>query len=434
MLFQGSVPQVCGQQTGDTRPQLTGRGSAVLTFGLSPIQAREIADSGVVALPQFLAATCLSYCEFVELSKSGMPITLVGTQGDGNDGGRKPASVPDCEPCCLGDYQLQLPGDGRETALQRLAVFIRLWRKLKCLCGAEYTFAQLYDICTVLNLYNGSAINPESSGNLPPSKFARPVPSAVVRSWTTCRARRGRPDAPLASGSGRREEMARAKQHLLQGVEAHARSEHDGRPREREEQIAHMADNLDALSRLAGFNPPTTSNASTDVWNSNPGCTLRFAEVLAKMCASEFRIGELLYLFNAEPPQHGENPFPTQDADDVLAYPLEVPEDGGHYSLWKLREELLRVEVCDDDWRDLTWSKIVNEFRHHFGYAPPAGQDPLLSLGQHFFPCARRIGFSVSGKRSSIEQLWHRPRPGIRRAALSNTTRVRQVWVGASGR
>jgi hypothetical protein len=40
-----------------------------------------------------------------------------------------------------------------------------------------------------------------------------------------------------------------------------------------------------------------------------------------------------------------------QDVDDVLAYPLEVPEDGGHHSLWKLREELLRVGVGDDEWR-----------------------------------------------------------------------------------
>ncbi len=193
-------------------------------------------------------------------------------------------------------------------------------------------------------------------------------------------------------GSGAKE-WDWAKHQLLEGIEEHARSRRARAP-EREEQVAHLAGNLDALSRLAGFNP-----GSTDVWNTNPACTLRFAEVLAKMCASEFRICELLYLFNAEPPQNCENPFPMQDADDVLAYPLEMPEDGGHYSLWKLREELLRVEVCDDDWRDLTWSKIAAEFKKHFGYAPPAGQDPLLSLGQHFFPAAvEESGFSVSGK------------------------------------
>jgi hypothetical protein len=399
MLFHGSVPQACGQQAGDPRPQLPGQGSAALTFGFSPTQLREIADSGVVALPLFLAAACLSYCELVELLKSGMPITLAGAQGDGNNGGRKPASVPDCEPCCLGDYQLQLPGDGRDTALPGLLVFVRLWRKLKCLCGAEYTFAQLYDICTVLSLYNGSVINPE---------FIRQLAAfQMLRDQFRLPLRDPKDETPGATGADRTHLLALwagsgakkwnwARQHLLEGVEAHARSRRERR--ERAEQIAHMADNLDALSRLAGFNPPTPSNPSTDVWNLNPGCTLRFAEVLAKMCASEFRIEELLYLFNAEPPQHGENPFPTQDADDALAYPLDVPEDGGDYSLWKLREELLRVEVGDDDCRDLTWSKMVDEFRNHFGYAPPAGQDPLLSLGQHFFPGAlEESGFSASG-------------------------------------
>ena len=401
MLFQGSVPQACGQQTGDRRPQLTGQGSVTQIFGFSPIQVRELSDTGVVALPQFLGATCLSYCEFVELSKSGAPITLIGTTADGNANDRKDASVPDCEPCCLSDYHLQLPGDGRETALLQLVVFIRLWRKLRCLCDAGYTFAQLYDICRVLKLYNGSATNPEFIRQLAAFQMLRDqfrLPLCDPKDETTGATGADRTHLlALWVGSGAKK-WNWAKHHLLEGVEAHARSRY-GCPREREEQIAHLADNLDALSRLAGFNPPTTTNPSTDLWNSNPGCTLRFAEVLAKMCASEFLIGELLYLFNAEPPPHCENPFPMQDADDVLAYPLEVPEDGGHHSLWKLREELLRVEVGDDDWRDLTWSKMVNEFRHHFGYAPPAGQDPLLSLGQHFFPCAlEESGFSVSGK------------------------------------
>jgi hypothetical protein len=413
ILFQGTVPQACGQQTGDTRPQPTGPGSALQVFGFSSVQAREISDSGVVPLPQFLSGTCLSYCEFVELSKSGVPITLTNTQGDGNTGNRKNASVSECEPCCLGDYQVQLPGDGRQTALLQLTVFIRLWKKLKCLCDAGYTFAQLYDICKVLNLFNGSAINPDFIRQLAAfqmlrDEFRLPLCDPEDETLGATGADRTHLLA-LWVGSGAKK-WNWAKHRLLEGVEAHAQARY-GCPREREEQIAHMADHLDELSRLAGFNPPTATNPSTDVWNSSPGCTLRFAEVLAKMCASEFRIGELLYLFNAEPPQHCEDPFPTQDADDVLAYPLEVPEDGGHHSIWKLREELLRVEVGDDDWRDLTWSKLVNEFRHHFGYAPPVGQDPLLSLGQHFFPCAlEESGFSVSGKQRQY------------RTALASTT------------
>ncbi|MFM0258419.1 Tc toxin subunit A-related protein [Paraburkholderia sediminicola] len=419
-LFQGSVPQPCAQQTGEANPgqreQAPAEQGAVLqVVGLSPGQATEISDSGVIPLPEFLKITCLSYCEFVELSKSGFPMALGTRHGNANAHDDRQSSVPDCEPCCLGDYEIRLPGDGRQTVVLQLMVFIRLWRKLKCLCGAEYTFAQLFDICKVLQLFNGSAINPEFIRQLAAFQMLRDqfhLPLCDPKAETPGATGADRmPLLALWVGSGAKKwNWNWAKHHLLEGVEKHARSRY-GCPREREEQIAHMADNLDALSRLAGFNPPTTIDPSTDVWNSNPGSTLRFAEVLAKMCASEFQIGELLYLFNAEPPQYCENPFPMQDADDVLAYPLEVPEDGGHHSLWKLREELLRVEVGDDDCRDLSWSKIVNEFRHHFGYAPPTGQDPLLSLGQHFFPCVlEESGFSVSGKQRQY------------RTALASTT------------
>jgi hypothetical protein len=406
ILFQGTLPQACGQQTSDNRPRPTGQepaqqGSALQVFGFTPVQARESSDSGLIPLPEFLQVTCLSYCEFVELSKSGIPISLMSTQRDANTRDRQNAGIPECEPCCLGDYQVQLTGNERQTVLLQLAVFIRLWRKLKYLCGAGYTFAQLYDICTVLNLFNGSAINPE---------FIRQLAAfQMLRDQFHLPLYEPKDETPGATGADRTHLLALwvgsgakkwnwAKYQLLAGVEAHARSRY-GCPHERQEQLNHMADHLDALSRLAGFNPPSTTNPSTDVWNSTPGCTLRFAEALSKMCASEFRIGELLYLFNAELPQHCENPFPIQDAEDVLSYPLEVPEDGGHHSLWKLREELLRVEVWEEDWRELSWTKIANEFRRHFGYAPPAGQDPLLSLGQHFFPCAlEESGFSVSGK------------------------------------
>jgi hypothetical protein len=432
-VFQGTAPQPCGQPTRSTAPPTEGQGTTeqgpsvqgttqqrptpqrtdLRTLSFSSVQGTKAFEGGTVALPEFLKATCLSYCEFVELSKSGVSITLTSTQGDAKKRDAENAGVPECEPCCPGDYQIQFADSEREGGLARLAIFIRLWRKLKGPCGAGYTFAQLFDICTVLDLFSGSVDNPE---------FIRQLAAfQMLRDQFHLPLSEPRDETPGATGADRTSLLALwvgnaakkwdwAKHRLLEGIEAHARSRY-GCPREREEQIAHMADHLDALSRLAGFNPPTTTNPSTDVWNSNPGCTLRFAEVLAKMCASEFRTGDLLFLFNADPTQHSGNPFPLQDADEVFAYPLEVPEDGGPQSLWKLREELQRVEVSDDVCRDWTWSKISNEFRHHFGYAPSTGQDTWLSLGQHFFPRAlEESGYSVSRKQRQY------------RTALTSTT------------
>jgi len=390
-VFEGTPPQPCGQPQVDARPSPIDRSTTLQIFGLTPVQAREISDSGVVPLPEFLSATCLSYCEFVELTRSGVPITTSNNNSD-----EKNSSVPECEPCCLGDYQVQIPGgDGRQSALLRLTVFIRLWRNLRHLCGAGYTFAQLYDICLVLNLFNGSVINPEFIRQLAAFQMLRDqfrLPLCDPKDETSGSTGADRTHL-LALWVGSTAKMwPWAKHQLLEGVGAHALSRYGCEGK----QIALMTDNLDALSRLAGFNPTAPS---TDVWNSSPGCTLRFAEVLAKVCASDFKVGELLYLFNAEPPQHCEESFPLQDADDAFTYPLEVPEDAGQHSLWKLREELLCVEVCEEDTRELSWSRIVNEFRKHFGYAPPSGQDPLLSLGQHFFPSTlEESGFSVSGK------------------------------------
>jgi hypothetical protein len=428
ILFHGTVPPACGQQRDDTHPQPTGQGAAPQLFGFSPVQAREISDSGVVPLPLFLGATCLSYCEFVELAKSGVPIDVVGPQGDGNNLDRKSAGVPECEPCCLGDYHIQLPSEGRQATLQQLAVFIPLWRKLKGLCGARYTFAQLYDICTVLKLFNGASPNPEFIRQLAAFQMLRDqfhLPLDDPKQETAGATGADRTHV-LALWAPSAKMWGWALHHLLEGIETHARARY-GCPRERQEQIAHMADHLDALSRLAGFNPGTA-----DVWNANPGCTLRFTEVLAKLCASEFRISEVLYLFNTDSPPHAEHPFPLQDPDDALAYPLEVPEGSGQYSLWKLREELLKVEVCEDEWRCLSWTKIVDEFRRHFGYAPPAGQDPLFSLGQHFFPCAlEESGFSISAKQRQYRttlastSAWNSP-PG---SPFQYDTSALELWV-----
>ena len=389
MLFQGTAPQPCGDTQEKTRSTTV---SLAQLYGYSSDRDASWTNE-VVVLSTFLSCTCLTYCEFVELWNSGFVTSAFVNQEN---------SYPNCEPCCLDSYELQIgEGDARERVLLELAIVIRLWRKLKDLCGAKYTFQQLFDICTVFQLFNSSGINPEFIRQLAAFQILRdhfrlPLVDRADHATGTTGADRTHLLA-LWVGSGAKK-WKWAVDRLLEGVECHARDRY-GCERPRGEGIAHMADNLDALSRLAGFNPPTATNPSTDTWNSAPGCTLRFAEVLAKISASHFRIGELLYLFNAAPPQDCEDPFLLQDSEDALNYPLDQPENEREHTLWKLREALLAVEVRDEELHHWTWPRLVDEFRDRFGYAPPTGQGPLLSIGQHFFPdLLEASGFAVTGQ------------------------------------
>jgi len=171
----------------------------------------------------------------------------------------------------------------------------------------------------------------------------------------------------------------------------------------------------------------TPTNPSTDTWNSTPSCTLRFAEVLAKMCASKFRIGELLYLFNAVPTHEHENPF-EQDAEDALNYPLNLPEEGHEHSLWKLREALLTVEVNEEEVCHWTWPRIVATFPGEVWLrAYERSRRAAVHWASIFFPdVLEDAGYSVGDQqrqyRISLASTapWNTPAAG-----LSNTIRVR---------
>ncbi|MGA2167154.1 MAG: neuraminidase-like domain-containing protein [Terracidiphilus sp.] len=397
LLFNGTAPQACMDNWNQYAEPASAGVTAAQLYGYPQSDRDESWSDNVVVLSEFLCRTCLSYCEFLELWKSG-----IAQSNKDTDQSARAATYPECEPCCLENYRLQIPdGEGREPALLQLAVFIRLWRKLKDVCGAGYTFDQLYDICTVLKLFNGATVNPEFIRQLAAFQILRdhfhlPLTDSSDRATGTTGADRTHLLALWVGSGAKKWNWAIAR--LLEGVESHARQRY-GCERRRGEGTRHMAENLDALSRLAGFNPSTPASPSTDTWNSSPGCTLRFAEVLAKISASDFGIGELLYLFNAPPPEDCHNPFPLQEPEEALNYPLDLPDNDREHSLWRLRETLLRVEVGEEEAGHWTWPRLVAEMRGKFGYAPPSGQDTLLSIGQHFFPeVLEASGFSVSIK------------------------------------
>ena len=354
-LFQGTPPRYCASQN-DKDPNPTGNANAADTaagvpgwelygFGSARVEnwARQVS-----VLSEFLARTCLSYCEFLELwaavrgtSKADSP----------NNPAESRSPYPKCEPCCLKDYTLQLPeGEAGEQFLIQLAIFIRLWRKLKQHCGADYTFVQLFDICTVLNLFNNGTPNPEFIRQLAAFQMLRDLFELPL-------CEQGSHPAAATTGADRTQILALwvgstakswnwAVARLIEGVEVYARR-HFGRPVEIHK-IDRLAEKLDALSRLAGFNPPTPSNPSTDTWNNTPECTLRFAEVLAKILASHFKPDELLYLFNAEPIDASEGWFAQLDPEEADICPLDLPAHSDRHSLWELRARVLEVEVCDE--------------------------------------------------------------------------------------
>ena len=344
-------------------------------------------------VPEFLRRTRLDYCEFVELWRSGIvPFDRAAPVHDG-DGYGEPEPFPDCQPCCPDGLVIDFGRRNDLAALRRLAVFIRLWRRLRTVPCGKLTMAQLRDVADVLGLFQGDAVNPE---------FIRQLASLVVLRELLCLPLSD-PDAAVpddATGADRTHLLALwagpggayrdwALERLAEGVEAAAAVR---RPElERDPELDKLRiENLDPLSRLAGFDPAV----ATDTWHRQPTSTLRFAEVLLKIYASTFTVGEVLFLFSNAHLQ-GDDPYPLPTQNESLDDPLELPDDEDRYGLWALRRKLLEAEAPGDAaaW---PWSRITASLETEFGYVPAPVDDPLTALGEHFFPSVlEREGIQV---------------------------------------
>ena len=349
---------------------------------------------GEIVLSEFLKYTCLSYCDFIALWKSGFMTFGLRDNAD--------FVFPDCEPCCLDKYVLGFPGQGDQRlpakALGQLTIFIRLWRKLNdCACGKDdrcgneshcrhYTFAELSDICTVLQLFQGGTVNPDFIRQLAAFQMLRDDFQLPLNSPY--------PPAAGATGAARTQLLALwsptapaglfdwAIDELLDRMYDYASMHHACERRREPEFLKLLKANLDPLSDLAGFN----DQVSTDTWQAAPTHTLRFAEVLAKIYASPFDIGEILFLFTTQAHPDGDDAFPLQTDNDAEDRPMGLPEDDERFSLWTLRRQLLDIRPDEERDRQWNWDKISAAMQERFGYTPSAGGDALLALGQHFFP------------------------------------------------
>jgi Tc toxin complex TcA C-terminal TcB-binding domain len=365
-LFQGTAAPPCGGQRADDAADAAGAAEA------RP-RARPLAVAqGQIGLPAFLTDTGLSYCEFYELWQSGFVAFRNGAEG--GDG-----VFPPCEPCCLDDLWLAFGRRQQQRDLTKLLVFVRLWRKLRdssCFC---YSFAQLRDICDVLELYRGGSLNPDFIRQLAAFQMLRDHFGMDL-------ADPGQAIPPAAVDADRTQLLALwagtsaaawpwAVQQLIAKAEQHARRRHKCESRT-PGFIKLLTGNLDPLSRLAGFDPAS----ATDSWHALPTHTLRFAEILAKIYASNFSVGELIFLFTGDPHLDGDDPFPLQEANEALDAPLGLPDDDPDHALWRLRGELLAARTDEDE--DWPWRRIEAALHTELGFAA----SDIQALGQHFFP------------------------------------------------
>ena len=367
----------------------------------------------------FLEQSCLTYCQFYELWQAG----FVKFESD-----QQNKMFPACEPCCCGDYQIGLwqeppnvfftPLDA--DSLFQLTVFIRLWRKLQCLPGAAYSFAEWSDICGVLELLK---LNGEiNDGFLPQlaafqmlrDEFGLQLTNGISGGGTGIdRTHILALWAGLPAGDPR---LDWPSGHLLDRIQQHAQSRHSCGCRP-PEFIKLLQKNLDPLSVLAGFNPDEPAFG----WRAHPTHTLCFMELLSMLYASAFSIGEIFSLFTTGEQLAGDDPFPQQTNNESLELPFDLPDNEEAFSLWELRKKLLAVTVSDAEALAWTWDKTDAVLRQEFGYDPGAGTDHLLSLGMHYFPnTLETLGYSVGAQDRQY------------RAALAETSTAPLLWNGDS--
>jgi hypothetical protein len=345
----------------------------------------------VLEVPEFLERTGLSYCEFVDLWRA----EFVSFQRSGSEGDER-QPFPDCQPCCPDDLIIEFAEAADPLVpLRELAVFIRLWRRLQRIGACPLSFVELRDICEVLELFDDSgAINAEFLRQLAAllmlrDVFGLPLVDCDDTDGERTGANRTHLLALWAGGEAAKWEWA--VRRLVESIEDRAegiRPELESQP----ELATLLAENLQPLSRLAGFDPDVPS----DTWHAKPTSTLRFAEVLLKIYVSKFTVGEVLFLFTDDGHLDGDDVFPLQSPNESLDNPLGLPDDDDVFGLWSLRGKLLAVQPAEEAADEWSWRRIMTAMHEEFGYTPPAGSDLLSELGEHFFPAVlEREGFPV---------------------------------------
>ncbi|KAH6845653.1 insecticidal toxin complex protein [Chaetomium sp. MPI-CAGE-AT-0009] len=329
----------------------------------------------------FLQVTGLSYCEFLELHRSGIVAFRPDTTSKADH------EFPPCLPCCAEGVRMTWDCSAPFGQFIKMVIFARLWRALQGRCQGGIHMSTLADICKVLCLFNEGNVNPgflvqlsslvmlKEMWCLP---WSHPGTSDPEATHVTQPPHRRTQLLSLWAGVAASEEERRwATEAILDAVEKYSIS-HYGCPK-RPNSWRMVDRSFGDLSTLAGF------DGTRYKWDSQPTCTIRFVEILSKLYASKFTVGEILFLFTNRPHLRGDDPYPNTEEDESLDDPLNVPEDEIKHGLWSLRRKLLDVCPPDDEnaccW---TWARIeatlgemgFGEQWDCYGW----------SLGEHFFP------------------------------------------------
>jgi Tc toxin complex TcA C-terminal TcB-binding domain len=369
-----------------------GEMSSSTALQLLGIQNRELLQASrsiVVQVSYFLEATGISYCEFLDLHASRIVKFKPDTHPPMDE-------FPACLPCCAETLRIKFDSEAYLGEVIKLAIFVRLWRRLRGRCDQGISMKILADICTVLQLFTASNVNKEfltQLASLLMLKETWDLPWTVPQSMRLPFSPGDRRTELLALWSGAGKATRRYKwaiEALLDGVERYGVTKLHC-PKRSASWRKIIAANLDDLASLSGFNDTTP-------WNSKPTCTIRFVEILSKLYASKFTTGEILFLFTTRDHLQGDDPYPITEEDESVDDPLNVPEDDETFGLWSLRRKLLEVEVCEAEACKWTWARIEATI-HEMGSTDQSNSygEILRYFAVRFFPeILEQQGYGIS--------------------------------------
>lgn len=338
----------------------------------------------------FLQVTGLSYYEFLKLYKSGIVAFWPDTSSEANH------EFPPCLPCCADGVRMKWGSAAAFGEFLKMVIFARLWKSLQGRCQGGVDMSTLADICKVLRLFNEGNVNPgflvqlssllmlKEMWCLPwnhpdtSTSDATQVNTEVNTQVNTQPPHQRTQLLALWAGTAASEGQRRwAIETIIDAVEKYSISSyHCPKRPDSWRKIEHS---LDDLAKLAGF------DGTRYRWDSQPTCTIRFVEILSKLYASNFTVGEILFLFTNKPHLRGDDPYPNTEEDESLDDPLNAPEDDIKHGLWSLRRKLLDVRAPNDEeaccW---TWARIEATLGE-MGFGEQWNCYGS-SLGNHFFP------------------------------------------------